>query len=171
VREAGLFLRVVFLRVVVLGLDLLLLLNDRLDLPTAGWWRGTFSETGFRSCSSAKRCQTCAICSALTRASAFERVHAIARHCCARRRYSSAFLCVTPSPVGHMSYQSNDGVRRSESHAQKSNQHNGFGVALSSGILTGFSPCGRFWVTADGCKNITVIFFRARILADEAQAQ
>jgi len=46
VREAGLFLRVVFLRVVVLGLDLLLLLNDRLDLPTAGWWRGTFSETG-----------------------------------------------------------------------------------------------------------------------------
>ncbi len=45
-REAGLFLRVVFLRVVVLGLDLLLLLNDRLDLPTAGWWRGTFSETG-----------------------------------------------------------------------------------------------------------------------------
>ena len=45
-REAGLFLRVVFLRVVVLGLDLLLLLNDRLDLPSAGWWRGSFGEIG-----------------------------------------------------------------------------------------------------------------------------
>ena len=92
-------------------MDLLLLLSDRLDLPTARRWRGSVGEIGM---SVAKRCQTCAICSALSRACAFESVDAIARHCCARRRYSCALPCVTAVTRWSHTVPTQWRVRRSE---------------------------------------------------------
>ena len=105
---------------------MLLLLNDRLDLPTAGWWRGSFGEVGV---SVLLIRQALPDLRHLQRADPRLRVRKCGRHCPALLCEASIFLrfavCHRRHPL--VTYRTNPMTGPPFRNGTQ-NQHNGFGI-------------------------------------------
>src|SRR6516165_8398467 len=90
---------------------------------------------------SATRSHTCAMWARVTRAPWSPNVRAISKHCCARRRYSSALLATIPLPVRPL--DDKRGQRRSVSIQDSGRQPHGRRFATI--FATQLGSTGRNW--------------------------